>query len=330
VSAKRFSDALFSHSPLTLPWCRVILGVLIAFNTNNACIMTNSRFEYNDELLEECALALGADAFNLAVPANHPKIPDPCWILFQQYSHHYGRNVDEKDRIRHFLQSVLMVYSHNGRRSLHSVRLNQFADLQSLESVLAPPATDDWLQLWDEDDWTTQTLVQEELTVMRLYDEESIRNAASLRNVVIHNERRQLHKHSPVKTTFVSPFVKDYPHFKIASDTDFAVATRTDTHRKKHDKQRDNTDSSFDTHLNWASSHNPDGVDIVHKVHDQVRLQLKSHYYSLPQFILTPFLSTGLLRIVLGVCRHGNFGSECVASSCLSSLSTSRTKQDYY
>jgi hypothetical protein len=39
----------------------------------------------------------------------------------------------------------------------------------------------------------------------------------------------------------------------------------------KNDRN-DDASISFDTHLNWASTRNPDGVNICHKAHDQVRL----------------------------------------------------------
>lgn len=246
--------------------------------------MTDEPFVYDENLLSSCATSLENRSDIVGA------IPLICSRLFQLHARHYGRSFEEPvddSRIQSFLDNVLLVYNHNSRRrsllnkrEQHSLTLNQFSDGSFLKTSLAPPSisNDAWLDLWNDEDWETQTIVEEGMTVMRLHDENSIQVAANLKSISIDDganhrhlkDKRDRHfssQHRPLKV-YVSPMVKDYPHLRITQDEDFRstdnIGTRTSKTRgdsKQHD--------SFETYLNWASDQNPDGVNIVHEVHDQ-------------------------------------------------------------
>lgn len=215
--------------------------------------MTDHRFEYDETLLASCASSLERSDIDISIHEH------ACWTLLQQqYANHYGRplpNKADETHIHSFLESILLVHSHNTRRSLSNHHY------------------DEWFDLWENQDWETQT-TQEGMVVVRLHDQESIAKAAS---VLLHSDdvlptrKRRLHHDGPMKT-FVSPFGNDYPHLKIASDNEFTVDSITEG-KDKH-KHHHTRDDSFKTYLNWASTRNPDGVDICHDVHDQVRSHL--------------------------------------------------------
>ena len=227
--------------------------------------MTDKRFVYNEDLLASCA---SSDTVRLvlsqhASPDDASGIPNACWTLLEQHAQHYGRPLTDqnaKSRIRRFLESVLLVHDHNQRSLLHKTGLNQFADRND---PLAPPSEEEWLQLWKDEDWETQTMG--EVSLIRLHDHESIQNASF--HLHAHARRLRTTKRHPMKT-FVSPYDTYYPSLKIAQDNDFHETNiATDT---KH-SHKDVYDDTFQTHLNWATDQNPDGVPVVHPVHDQVR-----------------------------------------------------------
>ena len=227
--------------------------------------MTDKRFVYNEDLLASCASSNAVRLFLLqrASPNDENGIPNACWGLLEQHAQHYGRPLTDQNansRIRRFLESVLLVHDHNQRSLLHKAGLNQFADS---DGPFAPPSEEEWLQLWKNEDWETQTMG--EVSLIRLHDNESIRNAS----FHLHAHARSLRttKHRSMKT-IVSPYDAFYPSFKIAQDNDFRE-TNIDTSTKHSHKDSD--DDAFQTHLNWATGQNPDGVPIVHPVHDQVQ-----------------------------------------------------------
>lgn len=227
--------------------------------------MTDERFVYDEDLLASCA---SSDAVRLflsqgASPDDANGIPEACWTLLEQHAQHYGRPLTDQDangRILRFLESVLLVHDHNQRALLHKAGLNQFADRND---PLAPPSEEEWLQLWKDEDWETQTV--REVSLIRLHNDESIQNAS----FYLHAHARRLgnNKHRPRKE-FVSPYDTYYPSLKIAQDNDFRETSIATNRKHSH---KDSYDDTFQAHLNWATDQNPDGVPIVHPVHDQVQ-----------------------------------------------------------
>ena len=228
--------------------------------------MKAKSFAYDEELLTSCASSDDVRFVhaNANATLNVNRIPHACRTLLEQHAQHYGRPLtnqeDANGRIRRFLESVLMVHDHNQRSLLHKAGLNQFADRNE---PLAPPSEEEWLQLWKDEDWETQTMG--EVSLMRLYNDESIQNASF--HLHAHARRLRTTKHRPMKT-FVSPYDTYYPSLKIAQDNDFRETSIATNRKRSH---KDSYDDAFQAHLNWATDQNPDGVPVVHPVHDQVR-----------------------------------------------------------
>jgi hypothetical protein len=99
--------------------------------------MTHRTFEYDDNLLIECASS------SLAAPEQHEYkyLDRSCRVLFEQHSKHYRRQHDAASsqldvRLENFIRSVVFVHQHNSRATSgwashrhHEVALNQFSDM---------------------------------------------------------------------------------------------------------------------------------------------------------------------------------------------------------
>ena len=225
--------------------------------------MSDDPFVYDENLLALCASSMND---NTRIGGDD-SIPLPCWTLFQQHAEHFRRPQGQNDdsRIQNFLKTVLLVHNHNTTpRSLHKVSLNQFAD-GAAELVLRPSLNPGkWFQLWNDEDWEIQTL-EENVTVIRLHDNESIEKAVHLHHGSMDNRRRQLHHDTHTHGRSFVSFFQQYQKLEVIQDADFA--SQTTRNNVTHDK---NDADTFASHLDWSSNHNPDGVPIVHEAHDQV------------------------------------------------------------
>jgi hypothetical protein len=225
--------------------------------------MKATSFGYDEKLLASCAssddvrFVLSQDADTDTDASLDPnRIPHACRTLLEQHAQHYGRPLtDQEDangHIRRFLESILLLQDFNQR------------DGNSNNPLTAAPPEEEWLRLWKDEDWETQTMG--EVSLIRLHNEDSIQKAQSFH--FSHDAtRRQLRTHPP--PTFVSPFDSYYPSLKIAQDNDFRETDIATTTRRTHSHKASQVDT-FSALLNWATDQNPDGVPIVHPVHDQV------------------------------------------------------------
>jgi hypothetical protein len=231
--------------------------------------MKAKSFAYNDELLASCASSDDVRFVhaNANATLNVNRIPHACRTLLEQHAQHYGRPLtdqgDADGRIGRFLESVLLLHDFNQRSLAHKTRLFPLADGNNNPLTLAPPE-EEWLQLWKNEDWESQSLG--EVSLVRLHDEESIRKALSLHFSHHHDARRHLLRTH--HRTLDLPFDSYSPSLKIAQDHNFQETDIAYTRTNSHKGSQEDT---FATLLNWATDQNPDGVPIVHPVHDQVR-----------------------------------------------------------
>lgn len=286
--------------------------------------MKRSSIDYYDEkLVSSCISLLENGNEPLSAPED---LPPDCWILLFQQHHHSAEKTsivkDDESRLHSFLENIML--THGRRRSL------QRSD-DSLKSVLSAAINtknDAWFQLWENQDWETQTLVRGGLTVMRLHDEESVKRAANLHGFSLDGRRmakkpRLRHGRPNKNTTIVaSSFIKDYSHLRIAQDDDFSKSSIDNDKSKKHfHSQR----GSFETHLNWASEENPDGVNIVHEAHDQVRRSCDTT--TVVSVSLTSLVGT--LWKLLGMVCNWFVGSKYLAKNRLSSVPEGGSEPEY-
>lgn len=223
--------------------------------------MGKGLFSFDEETLAFCFAFLE----NKSAGAN--EIPPDCRALMIEY-YHVGNH---GEHIQSFLKSI---ESGSGRNSHRSLGSNQYASEMgsdahdthhNVRSIPSQINKDAWFELWNDENWERHTLFEENMLLMRLHDEESIRKAANLHNATLSDDipNRRLHHHYRPDKTIHSPFVKDSPHLQIAPDSGHGITSS----RRKQRQEKD----AFNQYLNWASDQNPDGVNIVHPAHDQVR-----------------------------------------------------------
>jgi hypothetical protein len=151
-------------------------------------------------------------------------------------------------------------------------------------------AHDWWMELWDKDDWDTRIFLSPtqnggsaKISVVRLHDEDSIQRAAAafLLNTQNIMNMDKVNSHGDTRRRTRDAFTTTTSTAASQDRQDGNVDALQDTHyvglygnmasNHKNDTN-DDVSISFDSHLNWASTRNPDGVNICHKAHDQVRL----------------------------------------------------------
>jgi hypothetical protein len=268
-------------------------------------MMKAKSFAYDERLIASCASSSDVrfvplrlqdldsdDAVvvpTLDIDVNRVPHNNACRTLLEQHAqHYYGRPLTTTDHddariIRRFLESVLLLHDFNNRHSQRSlaqqhkaVNHQSFANGKNNNHPLKPaPPEEEWLQLWKDEDWESRSLG--EAFLVRLHNEDSIQKALAFHfsHHDANSTRRQLRTHHHHhRTSLALPFDSYSPSLKIAQDYNFRETDISSSSSKKH-SHKDSQEDPFSTLLNWATDQNPDGVPIVHQVHDQVRRRKK-------------------------------------------------------
>jgi hypothetical protein len=159
--------------------------------------MVDSRFHYDDRLVEDCSKSGLADFVFERKAANHRavQLDQSCVVLFTQHAVHYTLRADGVDKhlrrsgeqgyeisdsLRNFVRNLVFVHEHNQQSEYgFTVALNRFAHLD-LNSVLASDAETDlhqrYLRTRDDGRCQNQTssfdntdMVFEELSEQRIH-----------------------------------------------------------------------------------------------------------------------------------------------------------------
>ena len=204
-------------------------------------------------------------------------------------------NEEKGARNKHFIHDLFSDTTDGGRDSrLHAKddssvrRISEISNTDNNDDD--ENAHDWWMELWDKDDWDTRTFLSPtrnggggaKISVVRLHDEDSIQRAAaaSLLNtqnimnmdkVNSHGDTRRRTRDAFTTTATAASQDRQDGNVDALQDTRYVGLYGNTASNHKNDIN-DDASISFDTHLNWASTRNPDGVNICHKAHDQVRL----------------------------------------------------------
>jgi hypothetical protein len=206
-------------------------------------------------------------------------------------------NEEKGARNKHFIHDLFSDTTGGRDSRLHAKdassvrRISEISNTDNNDDDDDENAHDWWMELWDKDDWDTRTFLlsptrdgggDAKISLVRLHDEDSIQRAAaaaSLLNTQNSMNMDKVNSHGDTRrrtrdafTTTASQEHKD-GNFDALQDTRYDGLYGNTASNHKNDRNGD-ASISFDTHLNWASTRNPDGVNICHKAHDQVRLCL--------------------------------------------------------
>lgn len=235
--------------------------------------MADHVFRYKEGLLEECAQSLNE---GVAVYESRD-----CKELFSRHQDHFQRPFDSArpQRYREFLKSVEFVFDHNEKTKndphLHSVRLNRFSD-QIQNDIFLESDTEGYsrrLKSFEKEPSAERESLLEYTDVdvsSRALEDWMAIGKGSLNHL-------RPHGHMPRNTRLPSSTLRipvtddsDLSPFQVLDDENSVPsgALLTIKMRKKM-KFHSNMSDPFVSHLNWASTKNPDGVPIVNEAFDQ-------------------------------------------------------------
>jgi hypothetical protein len=206
-------------------------------------------------------------------------------------------NEEKGARNKHFIHDLFSDTTDGRDWRLHAKddssvrRISEISNTDNNDDDDDENAHDWWMELWDKDDWDTRTFLSPtrnggrgaKISLVRLHDEDSIQRAAAaafllntqnimnMDKVNSHGDTRRRTRDAFTTTTSTASQDRQDGNVDDAlQDTHYVGLYGNMASNHKNDTN-DDVSISFDTHLNWASTRNPDGVNICHKAHDQVR-----------------------------------------------------------
>lgn len=205
------------------------------------------------------------DACVAEYKAGSTKHNGACETLYDKHAKHYGKELLKKgtQRFHRFVENVRLVQEHNRRNDVnHQITLNQFSDLYDHELPLAP---------------MTNMEIDSSVDFVHLSSHDSILNAANGRRRL--KKKKNHHHHHQKVTIDVDPKDKWSTIDTAIDDHLEGRQVQISARHKVGNLIRDPEftildEDSYETHLNWATCDNPDGVPIVHPPTDQVRVVL--------------------------------------------------------
>ena len=204
------------------------------------------QFQYEEDLLHNCAeyyknTRISTTTHNPASLSwgNKSENDSNCTLLFSQHQAYYNRSsrhTQNEERYATFLENVAFIHGHNHLEGeTHRVALNHYSDRLDEELALAEfPSISDKIK-----DWTIHEKTQ---SYLQHYFDSFQSGEFVKRTQKKHQLKLQL---LSLKKESIEMFREHYPDFQMSGD-------------------------NWTTHLNWASTDNPDGLNLVHPVFDQV------------------------------------------------------------
>lgn len=242
-------------------------------------------FQYMKDLLHDCARDYNAGGTSTSSTSTHsPSIPSTfdwsesdndsnCLRLYLQHQANYNRSshhTQNEERYAIFLENVAFVHEHNNlylesETHYHHVTLNQFSDRLNDELPLAEfPLPTEKIKDWKINEKTPRSHGDSH---DRYWDKDWFQKVKFVKR------KRRKHQQNllllSLKDKKIEMFRKRYPDFQKNGD-DWA------------------------TYLNWASTDNPDGLNLVHPVSDQVSEPL---FILCSKFLFLPFFDAISYRV---------------------------------
>ena len=217
-----------------------------------------SPFTYEESLLERCVLSLPLpDGEPHGDQADWQSQEHPCLVLFNQHAKHYHNRREEKmhSRLPTFLENARLVYETNRAQGSYRLALNQFSDRFPHELPSSAIPLD-----------TTPQGNGNTFPARWLNDTEAVHQLA---RETIHNPpQRRLQQ---PQTVTLDELHVDAPNQNVYATVSTSSSSSSSAAHKDEIGETPAADSTvwdafppaFATHLNWATTMNPDGVSIV-------------------------------------------------------------------
>lgn len=254
--------------------------------------MAEGKFEANEALLSSCARSELAAYVAKQSHVGDVNTSNACCLLHRQHALHYGRSSPSTftkandtyqldGRLERFVQTVMLVHSHNKKPNLHRLTLNRFADQDLFPSSSSSSDANLNERSLESGEWDFSFFDWDSIDkewVLSPFEDEIAANVTLLGRGNLYHTRRKRQAISvgdAVSDKLKFPARNSARYFAVPSLDDpdldgelLKVKPRKSVAKLVESGEFDQTDE-FGKRLDWSTDNNPDGVPIVKDPFDQ-------------------------------------------------------------